>query len=78
MSVSIQKNKLALENINNARNNYNTVITTIKDKNNNSQTDEILGLINDNVQLLNEIEKKVKKINFNISNAEETTKGDKK
>lgn len=78
MSVSIQKNKLALENINNARNNYNTVITTIKDKNNNSQTDEIIGLLNDNVQLLNEIEKKIKKINFNISNTEKTTKGDNK
>ena len=78
MSTSIQKNKLAVQYINNAKDNLKSAVMMIEGKNNNSQTDEIINLLNDSIEHINGLEDKIDGINSNILDNEKITKGDKK
>ena len=61
--VSIEKNNLAVLEIGKAITNYNNALTSIKRNNNNSKTDEIIRLINQNIENLNETKEKIENIN---------------
>ena len=66
--VSISKNYLAEKELDKAIANYNNAKTTISNGNNNSKTNEIINMINQNLNDISESKKEINKINIQINN----------
>ena len=66
--TSINKNNLAIEEIDKAIANYDSALKRIKEKNDNSKTSDIIDLIDLNQEELLEAKKQINSITTRISN----------
>ena len=76
MSTSTYKNRLAIENVKNAIKNLKSAASKIDSQNDNSQTDEIIRMINESIHFISGLEPKINGINSSISYNERIAKGD--